>query len=53
MWVATGVREKNRINPKMLERKSKRPVGSFDKFEVKLSTGLLNGPITRDFTKPR
>jgi hypothetical protein len=30
----------------MLERKSKRPVGSFDKFDMKPSTGLFRIPDT-------
>jgi hypothetical protein len=36
----------------MLEKKQ-RPLGSFDTFEVKLSTGLLNGPVTHGFTERR
>jgi hypothetical protein len=34
---------------RVLERKSKRPVGSFGKFDVKLSTGLSNGSVTDGF----
>ena len=37
----------------MLERKSKRPVGSLGKFEVKLSTGLSNASVTHGFMRQR
>ena len=33
----------------MLERKNKGPVGSFSKFEVKLSTGLSKGSSVNNF----
>ena len=38
---------------KILERKNKRPVGSFGKFDVKPSTGLSNGSVTGGFMQQR